>query len=305
MPPKTKTRLGPGHTLDHARHDRVHCLAPGLFRSLGRGQRKGEKLYVTYIHPDGRCIEFAGPEPLGVDDMRVLQGLVAMAGPHGLILDPDTPETEDGRQIRARLFTEPEWQHDMGNAVVVRGSFRQLAREIGYADTENFRSIRNSIERMWMVSIIVRHDGRADGYRLLASYGSDERTGQLVIGLNPLIASSVFGHSPHIRIDLSEARLLKTDQARLLHQRLSAYVNPGSSHPSRIRTDTLCRYVWPEDTTSGSALRMRRKRIREALHELGNLGWQAQEIIRDKWLIGRPASGRQPRFHGDASPVLR
>ncbi|PYA99033.1 replication protein C, IncQ-type, partial [Serratia marcescens] len=28
------------HSLSHVRHDPAHCLAPGLFRALKRGERK-------------------------------------------------------------------------------------------------------------------------------------------------------------------------------------------------------------------------------------------------------------------------
>ena len=71
------------HELTHVRHDPAHCLAPGLFRALKRGERKRSKLDVTYDYGDGKRIEFSGPEPLGADDLRILQGLVAMAGPNG------------------------------------------------------------------------------------------------------------------------------------------------------------------------------------------------------------------------------
>lgn len=36
------------HSLSHVRHDPAHCLAPGLFRALKRGERKRSKLDVTY-----------------------------------------------------------------------------------------------------------------------------------------------------------------------------------------------------------------------------------------------------------------
>src|SRR5699024_4587090 len=62
------------HSLSHVRHDPAHCLAPGLFRALKRGERKRSKLDVTYDYGDGKRIEFSGPEPLGADDLRILQG---------------------------------------------------------------------------------------------------------------------------------------------------------------------------------------------------------------------------------------
>ncbi|GAA3711567.1 hypothetical protein GCM10022421_18730 [Oceanisphaera sediminis] len=92
--------------LTHVRHDPAHCLAPGLFRSLQRGERKRLKLDVTYTHGFD-SIRFWGPEPLGVDDLRVLQGLVAMAaisgdGGRGIVLGNET-ESEIGQQLRLLL----------------------------------------------------------------------------------------------------------------------------------------------------------------------------------------------------------
>ncbi|EFI8462654.1 hypothetical protein A9Y62_005642 [Escherichia coli] len=46
------------HSLSHVRHDPAHCLAPGLFRALKRGERKRSKLDVTYDYGDGKRIEF-------------------------------------------------------------------------------------------------------------------------------------------------------------------------------------------------------------------------------------------------------
>ena len=89
-------------TLSHARLETAHCLAPGLFRSLSHGDREQEKLKVSYKHGERENIEFSGPEPLGVDDLRVLQGLVAMAGPHGIILSPE-PTADAPRQLRLLL----------------------------------------------------------------------------------------------------------------------------------------------------------------------------------------------------------
>lgn len=54
------------HSLSHVRHDPAHCLAPGLFRALKRGERKRSKLDVTYDYGDGKRIEFSGPEPLAL-----------------------------------------------------------------------------------------------------------------------------------------------------------------------------------------------------------------------------------------------
>ncbi|GHL51109.1 hypothetical protein ECZU29_59590 [Escherichia coli] len=57
---------------------------------------------MTYDYGDGKRIEFSGPEPLGADDLRILQGLVAMAGPNGLVLGG----TQDRRRTAAPAVLE-------------------------------------------------------------------------------------------------------------------------------------------------------------------------------------------------------
>ena len=142
--------------ITHARHDPMHCLVPGLFRSLKRGERKKLKLDVTYRNTENVQARFVGFEPLGADDMRLLQGLVAMAGPNGLVLGPE-PKTEGGRQLR--LFLEPKWEAVTADAMVVKGSYRALAKEIG-AEVDSggaLKHIQDCIERLWKVSIIAQN----------------------------------------------------------------------------------------------------------------------------------------------------
>lgn len=250
--------------LTHARHDPAHCLAPGLFRSLKRGERKTSKLDVTYEFGQGQKIEFSGPEPLGADDLRILQGLVAMAGPAGLVLSPE-PKTDAGLQLR--LFMEPKWDAIRQDAMVVKGSYRALAKEIGYANIEDTKPIRDCIERLWKVSIIALSGGKRRGFRLLAEYASDDAAGKLFVALNPMIAQAVMGGNQHVRINLWEVRSLKSDAARLIHQRLCGWIDPGRSR--RIELDTLCSYVWPDPasaTTMQTSATSQRVPARAGLH---------------------------------------
>lgn len=272
----------PLYELTHARHDPAHCLAPGLFRSLKKGDRKKLKLDVVYEYGSGTRLEFSGPEPLGGDDLRVLQGLVAMAGPQGLLLSPD-PQTDAGKQLR--LFLEPKWEAVQANALVVKGSYRKLAAQIGYLNVDDSRPIRECIERLWKVSIIVQHKGKRLGYRLLSEYASDDVQGRLHVALNPRIASAVIGDSPHSRIELSEVRRLQSDPARLIHQRLCGFIDPGKTRP--VGLDTLTAYAWPDEAV-GSAVRMRHKRAREALAEIEGCGWTVVESAKGQFEISRP-----------------
>ena len=278
------------YDLTHARHDPTHCLAPGLFRALKRGQRKTEKLDVVYEYGDGRRIEFAGPEPLGADDLRILQGLVAMAGPSGLVLAQE-PTTSAGAQLRLGL--DLKWDALQKDSLVVQGSYRALAHEIGYSHDggAQFRTIRDCIERLWKVSIIMQSGRRRQGFRLLSHYASDEADGKLFVAVNPMIAGAVLGRSQFVRISMAEVRALQGDLTRLVHQRLCGWVDPGAG--GRVGMDVLLGYAWPTPST-GSTLRMRRKRMREALAELRTLGWKITEYARHKWQIARPALDTPP-----------
>ena len=275
--------------LTHARHDRSHCLAPGLFRSLERGERERNKLNVIYKHGENEFIEFSGPEPLGADDMRILQGLVAMAGPHGIILSPE-PTADGPRQLRLLLdLPHPELTGAKEDALVVKDSYRRLAREVGYKEDSGtrFRAIRACLERLWKVSIIVQSGTRRMGFHLLSSYASDDETGHLFVALNPRITAAVLGKRPYARLELAEIRALSSDPARLLHQRLCGWIDPGKS--GRAELDTLCEYVWPKPASPG-AMRKRRWGVRKAMGELRGIGWPIEEYAPAKYLIHRPPS---------------
>lgn len=272
------------HDLTHARHDPAHCLTPGLFRSLQRGERKRNKLNIVYDYSDGKRIEFSGPEPLGADDLRILQGLVAMSGPSGLVLSPE-PRTEGGQRLRLSLeLTGEAIEQD---AIVVKGSYRALAREIGYANPDDTKPIRECIERLWKVSIITQNGKKRQGFRLLSGYSSDEQDGKLYVALNPLIAHAVMSGGQHVRINMDEVRALKTDPARLIHQRLCGWIDPSKS--GRVELDTLCSYVWPDIATNTNTLKTRRQTARKALAELVAVGWTVSEYAKGKWGIKRPA----------------
>lgn len=279
------------YDLTHARHDRVHCLTPGLFRSLKRGDRKKLKLDVTYTYGKGESIQFVGPWPLGADDLRVLQGLVAMAAVsgedgYGIVLRKN-PKSDMGKHLRLRL--DLKWDAVEKDAMVVKGSFRNFAHELGYSGKGSgpFKTIRECIKRLWAVSVIVERDGKQQGFRILSEYASDEREGKLLVALNPRLAEAIMGERSHARINMAEVRGLQTDPARLIHQRLCGWIDPGKS--SCVELDTLCGYIWPDEVTNRKTISKRRQTAQKALAELSAVGWTVSEYARGKWEIGRPS----------------
>lgn len=290
-----KSKCGVGGTmtfnLSHARHDAAHCLAPGLFQSFKSGDRKKLKLDITYDYGNN-SLRFMGFEPLNDVDLRVLQGLVAMAGPKGVLLDLNNPKTEDGRQLS--IFLDPKFDAIEDNAMVVKGSFYSLAKEIGYKSpnsTPTFKIIRESIERLWSVSIIAQEGGRRRGFKLLADYCSDEGESRLFVALNPLITEAILGERKYTHINMDEVRALKSSPARLIHQRLCGFINAGNKHLTPISIDTLGKYVWidtDESAPSPDAIKKRKQAVRKAIKELVALGWGIEEKTRGNFTIRRP-----------------
>ncbi len=272
------------YDLTHVRHDPAHCLAPGLFRSLKRGERKKLKLDVTYNFGEDETVRFVGFEPLGADDMRLLQGIVAIGGPNGVLLTP-TPESGVGRQLR--LFLDPKFEAIEQDALVVRESLYKLLSEIGMTDGgPNVKTLKASLLRMSNVTVLATKGKREASFHLL-SFALDESDGRIWIALNPRIAGAVLGSRAFTFIEMNEVRALQTDPARLIHQRLCGWISPGKSR--NVQIDTLCGYVWPDEVTNVNAIKKRRQTTRKALAELVAVGWTVTEYAKGKWDIKRPA----------------
>ncbi len=270
--------------LTHARHDPAHCLAPGLFRSLKRGDRKYFKLDVKYDYGEKQQLRFVGFEPLDAQDMRMLQGIVALSGPKGIVLEPE-PSTDCGRQLR--LMLETKLDAERADALVVKGTLGGLMREIGYlTDGAAARQdLKDSLRRMSNVTVFVSEGQREASFHLL-SYVFDEADGSLFIALNPRVTEAILGRRGFTRIDMHEVRALKSDPARLLHQRLCGWISPGK--PRVVELDTLCMYVWPDKNDNTNTVKTRRQTVRKAMLELKGLGWDITECGKNKFEINRP-----------------
>jgi hypothetical protein len=242
-------------------------------------------LNVVYEYGEGKRIEFSGPV-LGADDLRVLQGLVAMAGPDGLLLGSE-PVTEWGAELRHSLMEDDGAIKK--DAVVVKGSYRALAREVGYK-SGNTERMRDCIKRLFKINIIVVNGKDEEGFHLLSGYRStgndDSKDGSLCVALNPMLAKAVMG-GRHSRIEMSEVRALESDQARLIHQRLCGWINPGENRLVGLKQ--ICEYIWPNEAPSKRAEKYRRKVASDALKELSEkIGWKVKEYAKSKFEIFRP-----------------
>jgi len=269
-----------------ARHDPAHCLAPGLFRSLQRGERKKLKLDVTYrFEKDDVTVRFTGFEPLGADDLRVLQGLVAIAGAEGDIL-PEQPHTDVGKELRALL--EVKGQHEKTKGMAISSSLYGILQEIGLTYSgANVRALKNNLVRLSNVTVIVQK-GTIQGSFHLLSYAFDEKDGRLWVGLNPQVTQAILGRCKYTHISMDEVRAIKGDVTRLIHQRLCAIIFPGRER--KITMDTLLSYAYcNSEPKTQATVKKRRQNIRKALEELVSLGWEVTEYAQGRFEISRPA----------------
>lgn len=271
------------YELSHVRHDPAHCLAPGLFRSLKRGERTKHKLDVRYQYGDDEQVRFIGFEPLCADDLRLMQGLVALAGPNGILLT-SVPKCDKNQQLR--LLLDPQLEATQQDGLVVHASVSKLLTEIGLTDGgDNIKNVKASLIRMSNVTVVLMKGHGQASFHLM-SHTFDQINKTLFVALNPRIAEAVLGQRPYTRIEMAEVRALKSDAARLIHQRLCGWIDPGKAGNARL--ETLCDYVWPSDTSNVSALKKRRTTARKSLAELEVIGWTLSEYAKGKWTIHRP-----------------
>lgn len=277
----------------HARHDATTCLAPGLFRALKRGARG--KLDVTYTFNANRSVRFRGPDALGADDLRVLQFLVSVSGPRarGSVIGVE-PKSEVGAALRRAL--ELKGDAASGMLVEIRTSRREVLRELGVAwNSAQGQAVADSIARLAAVTLQVRSgDIEVSSGKGLLSFEIDHATGQIAVALNFMLSAAVLGDTAqYVRIEMDEVRELKSDAARLVHQRLCAWINPGTNR--YVKLETLVSYAYPERAAASATQRSRKAAIRGALKELEGIGWGVEVAGKDAFGIRRPAASAMGR----------
>jgi len=248
-------------------------------------------LDITYQFGPNETIRFMCFQQLGVEDLRFLQVIVAMSGANGLLLTPE-PSTTIGQQLR--LLMECELDAIEQDAMIVKESISTLLHEIGLAHSgKNIAALKASIDRLGQVSVKIS-DGRrtkgGSGYGLLRYMYEEGKRGRVAIAINPRLTEAILGQRRYTRIELAEARQIKSDPAALMHQRLCAWIDPGRT--GRVDLATLVAYVYPEipgEEITPAAGWKRVERTRKAIEELAALpGWKIREYVKQRYEISRP-----------------
>jgi len=274
-----------GRELDLARLAQPWALAP-IFVPAKRGERG--RLDVTLRVGESE-LRVVGPWTLDIGDQDVLVALVRLASypERGLSLSA-SPTTPTGQAARQELAIDADRAEVRdADTLLVRTSLREIARTIGRDESgRTLKAITRSLQRLGTITVLVTR-GRAWRTAHILGAGGDAE-GRVAVGLHPALAEVVLGGNA-TRLDMVDYRALDSDVARRLLVRLSAWIDCGQTRHARV--DTLLRSVWP-DATTGSALRMRRSRLREALEELGHScsGWRVVLEGRDAVITRLPVA---------------
>lgn len=268
------------HVLLFAQHEPALCLAPGLFQTLSAKSRSAEKLHVVYNFNLSTQLTYTGPEKLGVDDMRILQGLVGFAT---LTAKRYEQSTEVPPQDVQRLLVERlkiEGNSAEPSVQILNTTYPQLAIEVGYSSPSGgstYTKVAASVARLSQVRVVqlTHGDGRFEeqSFQLIAYIEVvSSRKRELFVALNPRLSAATQAKAgkQYFRIDLSEARRLRSDATRLLHQRLH-WLNPGSK--DSLRWETLASYVWHDETDNPHTQKTRLRALKKHLSELRMAGW--------------------------------
>jgi hypothetical protein len=243
-------------------------------------------LNITYA-VNHSIFYFTGPQRLGAEDLRVLQGVVALASIQQHAFDPRNAMSEHGKMLAKHIKATDDEEGGKLLYCAAKITVSRLAAEIGYSEDggDQRRIIIDALDRMAHVTIV--YDDESERYPMyFLGYHFMKSTGELLIAVNPQIARAIWRDDGFVHIDMNEIRCLKSAPARILHQRICAIVDPGKDRPFLI--DTLAGYVWPEEAKSASTMRTRRSTIRDAITEIGGLeGWCVNPIGKRKFMISR------------------
>lgn len=284
--PTTEPARGNGPYRYHfAKHDPAMCMVAGLFQPIFRGKRAEGVSHVAMFK--NMVMTFRCFWQLGPDDLRTLQGLLALASPLAKpsLLTAESTLTHH-KQLRLALNLKGASKDEL--SLLVQGSYYLLAREVGLSvdGGKTYRLLRKSIDRLSTVNVLVEKNGKSCASNLLA-YSSDDSTQTLVVALNPRLTAAVLGarvdaNGSHTRIDLTEVRAIRNGVTRILHQYLSALINPTETRT--LQAATMMGQIWPGPANQ-RAKQKQKERLHDAIEELRTLGWKYQRIAGNRAIV--------------------
>jgi hypothetical protein len=260
----------------------------GLFRPIRKGAR--EKAFLLINKWKGWQLEFSCREALGLDDLDLLLGILAVCSreDRGSTV-PVSPSSEKGSLARQTMAVSGCLMDR--DFLSVETSWYELEKAAGKTPGHHPDAIRKCLRRLASVTLIVsRGSGPSLEEGSVHLLGYAIRAGRVLVTMNHRLSEAILGNQ-YTRLSLEEQRSLKgnrSEPARCLHMWLCAVIRPGRSR--RFRLETLMAHAWPgEETIAETTLRKRRERLYGILSLLGSLeGWSVFQTREGMIEISRP-----------------
>ena len=270
--------------ITHARHHRELAMMP-IFRPLRRGERKIKRGIDIRYGIKGGIVHLQSIDLLGIDDQSLFFVLLGLAGiernDRGLL--PPVPEGPIGKELRSEIKIDGL----MDDIQKITTSEKALASCLGiHGTTVTWGRIREGLKRLQGLSFHYQMEtGEEYGSNLLSWHKDPD--GIIHVAFNPLNTFAIL--SQHVRIDLTERKMIGSEYGKAAHAWLCSWLRPGKE--DSIRPQTLLEHVWSHPAPASES-RKRLWKIRKFLkEELAKTGWSAEETGEGIFKIGRPNGG--------------
>ena len=273
-------------------------LCPGLFRHISSADQDDYlvALDLTYVHGETKLV-ITGTRMLSGFDLAVLQALeLAAAG-----MDEQITAAAGGvrAELRTQLAVPGHEDAPDGDLSYATCSVSQLLKLVGLqVNAEYTDRVYESLKRLMGVTLFVsdvNKPRKTEAFHLLSHvvYKDVARNGAVHVALNPRLTAALTGRTAQdTRLSAAELKALGPSYAaRVLHQRLCALINDGTSRT--LRVSTLLEYLFPDDVSAQTLATLRRRTARgdaaaavrqqtalqDALNVLQDkLGWSCKEF---------------------------
>jgi hypothetical protein len=252
---------------DYALQEPALSTAP-VFLVQQKGKRK--KLDVTRTFDDVK-MRWRGPDALGMPEQSVLLGLLSIAGQQPYLLCPQHTQ-ETGNQLLALLTLGK--RHIASDLAVVQASWNKLAAAAGYQSSGGRYTalVKEALKRLTETTVWEGRQGMMEHPSRLLAWIDGNHDGVIIV-LNKRATDALQG-GQFVKISLVERNALPDESSKALHAWLSGHLRAGSSRVYAI--NKLQMHVWGGEA-SGSTLRTRLGKLRDALTNIGSLpGWRCR-----------------------------
>jgi len=153
-----------------------------LFSDLKDSDRKGFKLDLKYDISADKSVRFVGFEPLGLDDLQVLQGIVSLLKSKDIFR-----VSQDGsRKDRVNTFLETDFTTILQAEIRMQTTIALLLAEAGLENIAlNSEHVLASIERLSRLGIVAIKNRCRGNFTLINKFVIDSSTEEVFVALNP------------------------------------------------------------------------------------------------------------------------